>query len=208
MIQCHCRLGGEKYGIPTKNALYLHAIEGAPMPSGSARASNTVLFITILLFMIVFCIACPIAIFRSRIDPTPTPTPSQEPPLPPTDTPTSSPTPSPTATILPVVEVLKWHPVYTCRGKIAVEVSLVGVEVRGGLPPFRIEAHYKNGKALPTRFATDDLDPLTSYKLNINPSLTFNTYKWVVVTLKSTMSHDLPEWSGELYYSPDAEECN
>jgi hypothetical protein len=105
------------------------------------------------------------------------------------------------------VEVLKWHPVYICRGKIAVEVSLVGVEVRGGLPPFKIEARYKNSKALPIRFATDDLDLSTSYKLNIDPPLTFNTDKRVIVVLRSDTPNGLPKWSGELYYSPNAKEC-
>lgn len=182
--------------------------KGFAMTKGSARASNTVLYTSALLFIFVFCIACFAIFFRPRPDPIITPTPTTSPTVLPTNTPPPPVTPSPTATYLPDVEVLKWHPVYTCRGKIAVEVSLVGVEVRGGLPPFRIEAHYKYGKALPIRFATDDLDLLTPYKLNIDPPLTFNTDKWVVVTLRSNMPNGLPEWSGELYYSPDAGKCN
>ncbi len=177
------------------------------MANRSARSSNTVIYITVLLFMGILFIACPAILFNTYTNPTPTPPPTQNPTLLPANIPTSHPTPSPTATFLPVVEVLKWHPVYTCRGKIAVEVSLVGVEVRGGLPPFKIEAYYKNSKALPIRFATDDLDPLTSYKLNIDPPLTFNTDKWVIVVLRSDTPNGLPKWSGELYYSPNAKEC-
>ncbi len=177
------------------------------MTKGSARASNTVLSTTALLFMIVFCIACTAIFFRPHPAPVFTPTPTASSTIQPTFTLPPPVAPSPTATFLPDVEVLKWHPVYTCRGKIAVEVSLVGAEVRGGLPPFRIEAHYRNGRALPTRFATDDLDSLTSYKLNINPSLTFNTDKWVVITLTSDTPNGLPKWSGELYYSPNTNGC-
>lgn len=201
-------MGGEKAGAPPKNTSSFLVTKGALMPSGSGRASNNVLYITALLFVVVLCVACPVISFHPPLKPTSTAPPTTTPTASPTNTPTPFASPPPTATFLPDVEVIKWHPVYICRGKIAVEVNIVGVEVRGGVPPFEIEAHYKNGTALPRRFATEDTDPLTLYKLRVEPPLTFNTDMRVVVTMKSNSPTGLPKWSGELYYPPDAKECN